>query len=732
MSARPHAPEGPLGRPEPWFATALRVLVHAVTAGVVAFPLTVESGVAAAMIGAAAGSLAARFVARSSLRLPAIVAIGGVAMFAVLAVRWLLVDWMFVPSLLGPAGALAAGDAAVFGLGGLVVSTVLRALSARRPSFTILEAALVAGGFATLLVAHRNGAIHRPYELADPLIASGEDPALAVLLVGAGGALVVGLLLLSERSLLRSALHLGVVALLLLLILGTTAMTGLPTPPSTGGALGLQDDDRSASQRGGGGGGGGQGDGSGQRSSDQLDFMDDYPSGSPAPDAVVLFHDDYSPPGGYYYFRQNAFSQYNGHQLVAATRAATDVDVHNVFPTTRARDVAWTPPVGQSRTTVETTVAMLADNSAPLGLEAPERFVPATNPNPQRFRRLYRVHSITLTDEYFALMDMPAGDPSWDDATRQHYLQVPEDPRYAELAQRIVAGLPEDLAPLDVVRALAVTQYLSEHGTYSLRSRHASATDPTASFLFGDLTGYCVHFSHAAVYLMRAVGVPARVGTGYAVAEADRQGSSAILLRNSDQHAWPEVFVAGVGWVVFDVAPETVLTPGGDPPDPSLLQLLAEMARGSRPLDDAPQPPRPLSELARESGFALGFGALGLVGLALLLGYFLKFLRLLGASAPGAIYRRALDQLGMCGIRRAWGESPEAFARRLAREHAIASMRPLTNKHLGAAFGEHRGPDVLTAMLRDYARLRVELARTVPTWRRALGLLNPFSWILTR
>lgn len=729
MSDRPNAPEGPLGRPEPWFATALRVLVHAVTAGVIAWPLTTELGVVAAMLGAGAGSLGARFVARSSLRMPAIVAIGLVALFAVVAVRWLLVDLMFVPELLGPAGALLAGDAAVFGLGGLVVSTVLRALSARWPSFTILEAAVIAGGFATLLVAHRHGAIHRPYELADPLIASGEDPTVAVLLIGAAGALVVGLLLLAERSLLRSAFHLAIVAAILLVILGTTAMAGLPTPPSTGGALGLQDDDRTEAERSEGGGGGGSG---GRRSSDELEFMDEYPSGGGAPDAVIIFHDDYSPPGGYYYFRQNAFSQYNGRQLVAATRDATDTDVHNVFPTTRARDVAWVPPVGQSRTTVETTVALLADNSAPLGLEAPERFVPATNPSPQRFRRLYRVHSISLTDEYYALFDTPAGDPAWDAETRQHYLRMPEDPRYAELSQRILEGLPEDLRPLEVVRALAITQWLGQHGIYSLRSRHASAEDPTADFLFGDLTGYCVHFSHAAVYLMRAAGVPARVGTGYAVPEANRQGGSALLLRNSDQHAWPEVYVAGVGWVVFDVAPQTVLDPPGDPPDPALQQLLAEMARGSTPVPDAPQPPRPLSELARESGTTLGIAALALLGLALFLGYLFKTLRLLGRARPRAIYRRALDLLGMCGMRREWGESPEAFARRLARDHAIASMRALTNRHLGAAFGAHDGPEVVRAMLGDLERVSREVSRAVPAWRRALGFVNPFSWLLTR
>src|SRR5690606_21369659 len=202
--------------------------------------------------GGAIGALLARFVARSSLRLHTILLSGFGALLAVLALRFVVVDLSFVPAMLGPSGALRAGDAVVFGLGGLVVSAVLRSLSLRRPALSVLEAAIVAGGFATLLVAHRNGAIHRPYEIADPLIARGEDPTFAILIIGAIGAAVIGLLLLSERSIGRSIFHVSVVAVLLLAILGTTAMNGLPPPPSTGGALGLQDDDRDARDRQGG------------------------------------------------------------------------------------------------------------------------------------------------------------------------------------------------------------------------------------------------------------------------------------------------------------------------------------------------------------------------------------------------------------------------------------------------------------------------------------------------
>ncbi len=826
-----------LARPEPWLATALRVLVHAITAGVIAFPLTVPEAVGAAVVGAALGSLIARFVARSTLRLPAILLIGAGSLLGVFVLRFFVVDLSVVPEMLGPSTALVTGDAVVFGLGALVVSTVLRALSARRPSFSILEAALVAGGFATLLIAHRNGAIHRPYEIADPLIARGEDPTVAILVIGAAGAAVVGLLLLSERSLVRSVFHLGVVVALLLLILGTTTMVGLPTPPSTGGALGLQDDEGQASRQ-----QGGQGQQQGRRRSDELEFLDQYPQGGGTPDAVIIFHDDYSPDGGYYYFRQSAFSQYNGRKLIAATRQDVDQDIRNMFPTNRSRDVAWIPELGDDRTEVETTVAMLADNSAPLGLEAPVRFVPATNPNAQRFRRVYRVESRSTTADLMSLLGRSVGDPTWSEDVREHYTRGPDDPRYRELAERIVSALPEDLRDDPMAKALAITQYLGEHGTYSLRSRHASAEDPTADFLFGDLTGYCVHFAHAGVYLMRSIGIPARVGTGYAVAEANRQGGSALLLRNSDQHAWPEVYVgpaaspvgpmldalralqaaqtdaevdaiaeeqrraavmiveivareadvadpddasedempalsmpdvssgagtraelarlaeesgqssdellsaaiarlesvpappsSAAGWIVADVAPQNVLDPPGEPPDPQLQRLLGEMARGSEALADAPQPPRPMAQLAREFFASFGEAVGGLIGCIFGFLFGTKTWRRLAprfVARPRLIYRAALDRLSDGGLRRRWGESPEAFAQRVAR--SLPALKILTNGHLAAAFGGHDDARRVAAMMQADRALRIELRRAVPLWRRLLGLIDPFSWLLTR
>ncbi|WHZ19112.1 MAG: DUF3488 domain-containing transglutaminase family protein [Rhodanobacteraceae bacterium] len=75
--------------------------------------------------------------------------------------------------------------------------------------------------------------------------------------------------------------------------------------------------------------------------------------------------------------------------------------------------------------------------------------------------------------------------------------------------------------------------------------------DSIDDFLFGTKTGFCEHYASAFTFLMRAAGVPARVVVGY-------QGgywndfAHYLLIRQSDAHAWSEVWLAGRGWVRVD------------------------------------------------------------------------------------------------------------------------------------------------------------------------------------
>ena len=160
-----------------------------------------------------------------------------------------------------------------------------------------------------------------------------------------------------------------------------------------------------------------------------------------------------------------------------------------------------------------------------------------------------------------------------------------------------------------------MTGWLGREGIYSLKNEHSDAEDPTASFLFGDRTGYCVHFAHAATYLMRSLGVPARVATGYAVSESARQGGSSLLLSGAASHAWPEVFIDDFGWVVLDVYPERALDPPEQPMDADLQRLLGELARGASPIPLSATDLPKIKELARRITLTvrdLGLGAVRL------------------------------------------------------------------------------------------------------------------------
>ena len=82
-------------------------------------------------------------------------------------------------------------------------------------------------------------------------------------------------------------------------------------------------------------------------------------------------------------------------------------------------------------------------------------------------------------------------------------------------------------------------------------------------FLFESRRGFCEHFAGAFAFLMRAAGVPARVVVGYQGGERNQFGGY-LVVRQSDAHAWCEVWLAGAGWVRVDptgvVAPERLTT----------------------------------------------------------------------------------------------------------------------------------------------------------------------------
>jgi transglutaminase-like putative cysteine protease len=109
-------------------------------------------------------------------------------------------------------------------------------------------------------------------------------------------------------------------------------------------------------------------------------------------------------------------------------------------------------------------------------------------------------------------------------------------------------------------------------------------------FLFRTRRGFCEHYAGAFVFLMRAAGIPARVVSGYQGGEFNPLDGT-LVVRQSDAHAWAEVWLDSQGWVRVDptaaVSPTRVETgiadalPFGEPL-PALVQWRAEWLRNLR------------------------------------------------------------------------------------------------------------------------------------------------------
>lgn len=135
---------------------------------------------------------------------------------------------------------------------------------------------------------------------------------------------------------------------------------------------------------------------------------------------------------------------------------------------------------------------------------------------------------------------------------RARDLVLPSLPaRVGALARRLVAGRTDPYA-----RALALQNYLrGATAPYSYDTAPPQAPagqDPADYFLFVSRRGFCIHFATAMAVLARSAGIPARLVTGYA---AGRFDGAQFQVTAADAHAWPELWIAGRGWVTFEPTP---------------------------------------------------------------------------------------------------------------------------------------------------------------------------------
>lgn len=160
-------------------------------------------------------------------------------------------------------------------------------------------------------------------------------------------------------------------------------------------------------------------------------------------------------------------------------------------------------------------------------------------------------------------------DPDWvidtlSDRERDLGLQLPAtvSPRVTALVSGWQAQSADDPDPRALIRR-ALTHFREQPFVYTLNPGRLNG-DPVDAFLFESQRGFCEHYAGSFVTLMRVAGIPARVVVGYQGGEKNPHADHWVV-RQSDAHAWAEVWLPGSGWQRVDptaaVAPERIEQP---------------------------------------------------------------------------------------------------------------------------------------------------------------------------
>lgn len=288
------------------------------------------------------------------------------------------------------------------------------------------------------------------------------------------------------------------------------------------------------------------------------------------------------PPGSRerFYLRGLAFDQYNGRSWSSSSRQRRNLGIaaDGTFVVRAAANrspSSFSEPLRQDilLEALDTSVLFAAPFAESLSGEFGAVQVDSTIglhlPYPSTSRTRYSVmsrdHRILSSEQSSAVLEYAP-------AIRERYLQLPrQSERIAELAHRVTQGM---LTPYE--KTTAVLEHLLSNYAYSLQADTERSGHPIDDFLFTRKAGYCEHYATAMVLMLRSIGIPSRLVTGFLATEWNDFGNY-YTVRQRDAHAWVEVYYPQSGWMTMDPTPPapTLLAPTVF----AALQRLAESAR---------------------------------------------------------------------------------------------------------------------------------------------------------
>lgn len=316
---------------------------------------------------------------------------------------------------------------------------------------------------------------------------------------------------------------------------------------------------------------------------------------------------------------------------------------------------------------------------------------------------------------------------------RQRYLSLPPIPeRVYQLAVQLTA--PEQ-NPYD--KAVAVESYLRSI-PYSLDLPPPPPNrDAVDYFLFDAKTGYCDYFASAMAVMLRSVGIPARVVSGYAT--GDRQDDGSYLVRDSNSHSWTEVYLPPYGWISFEPSGSwprfergsgqqsaTTPTPRVRPrPVPNAAQ---SQDRATSTPTPTPTPPSRATNLPASRPTAHGVDLqpilpllylLGLLALCVLVVWFLWERGLRGLPPAAKAYAKMVRLASWLGFSPFPAETPHEYGHALSGQipEVRSSVQRIAAEYARYRFGPPRAEQG-NGILRLWRFVRNALVRRIGRLRR--------------
>lgn len=160
---------------------------------------------------------------------------------------------------------------------------------------------------------------------------------------------------------------------------------------------------------------------------------------------------------------------------------------------------------------------------------------------PVRGRMRYELRSI--------LPATPIADGSQQAGALKAALQLPT--AYNPRARALAASWRKELRGDERAIVQRMLDYLHDEDFYYTLRPPLLGADSIDELLFETRRGFCEHYAAAFVFTMRAAGIPARVVTGYQGGELNPVDGT-LIVRQSDAHAWAEVWLDGAGWQRVD------------------------------------------------------------------------------------------------------------------------------------------------------------------------------------